>query len=170
MQQSYTKSPRAATLNCIKYCSCKLSRLALTKTPACKLVSNAFSKAECGQRQLSVRVKCTDWGCRRANCARVRGCCCCCCFLINCFIYHMNWNDTCKEETRRCCDCIYYCKLIFLRCKRVFPPRLCQHTIQLWWRFTVKEEKKNCTHDFRGLWMTVAIFLLDCNEIFQISV
>lgn len=26
------------------------------------------------------------------------------------------------------------------------------------------------THDFRGLWMTVAIFLLDCNVIFQISV
>lgn len=29
---------------------------------------------------------------------------------------------------------------------------------------------RKITHDFRGLWMTVAIFLQDCNVIFQISV
>lgn len=56
--------------------------------------------------------------------------------------------------------------------KRVFNPWINTHTnmqtnyAMIPWKNTWMYK---CTHDFRGLWMTVAIFLLVCNVIFQIS-
>lgn len=57
MHQTYTKVHSRDSISCISDCSCKLSRLAPTKTRARKLLSNALSGAECAQRQLCVPAK-----------------------------------------------------------------------------------------------------------------